>query len=336
MIRSISCTWILLTAAAVTSHDGPARASQAQTTCVPKTEADVLGYLKAEVPPVRVRARIQECGVTFVLDAAGEARFRRAGANEEIIALLAPPRNPSPNAPWIPPVDKQPMMWVPGGQFQLGSRDQESDRDADEAAHLVKVSGFWMDETEVTKEAYRNFVIANPQWQKGRIDPALHDGAYLRDWNGNEFPQGQGDRPVVYISWYAANAYAAWAAKRLPSEAEWEYAARASTSSRYWWGDEFGEKEQRANAGMAAAIARNVATRNPLGLHHMLGNVWEWTSSAYAPYPYNDAREKGDTAASRTVRGGSWGQHGKFLRSANRQSLAPTSSVEQVGFRCAR
>jgi formylglycine-generating enzyme required for sulfatase activity len=231
------------------------------------------------------------------------------------------------------------MVWVPPGEARLGSPPTEEDRDPDiENLHAVAIErGFWLDSMEVTKHAYRRFILAKPQWQKARIDASLHDGNYLRDWNGNEFPSAEGDRPVVNVSWPAAAAYAAWAGKRLPTEAEWEYAARAGTATAYWWGSSFDASRTSASPTGTQAVGAG-ATRNQWGLADMLGNAWEWTSTVFKPYPYvaNDGREDPASVDARSVRGGSAVNGARFLRAAKRHKLPPKTTNEMVGFRCAR
>jgi formylglycine-generating enzyme required for sulfatase activity len=196
-------------------------------------------------------------------------------------------------------------------------------------------SAFWLDTTEVTNAAYRRFVVENPRWQKDRIEKAAHDGNYLRDWSGLDYPRGDDDKPVTYVSWAAAAAYAAWVGKRLPTEAEWEYAARAGTTGPYWWDGPF--DAAHANNGSARLAVGRPGTRNPWGLHDMLGNVAEWVSSLYRPYPYraDDGRESASGSDRRALRGGAWNQRDAFLRVANRNSAPPTAATDQLGFRCA-
>jgi formylglycine-generating enzyme required for sulfatase activity len=328
---------IAVAAAFAVGRTRPVAAQPSNCDAPPYAIEDVESLLKASVPFARLRDLIDACGVTFILDQAGEQRLRAASATSELIALLAPPAAPQPAMSWTPRIDRRPMVWAPPEAFQLGTPDNESPRDADELRHTVAiVRGFWIDTTEVTNEAYRRFVMANPRWQKARLDPALHDGRYLAHWNGNEFPQGEGNRPVVSVSWYAAAAYAQWAGKRLPTEAEWEYAARAGTTGTYWWNGPF--DPGRANNGPSLLPIGGFATGNAWGVFDMLGNASEWVSSLYRPYPYrpDDGRESPSGSDARVVRGGAWNQSAAFLRVANRIQAAPTTTSDQLGFRCAR
>ncbi len=126
------------------------------------------------------------------------------------------------------------MVLIPAGEFEMGRADGISD---EKPVHTVYVDAFYMDIHEVTNAEYKKFIDANPQWQKDRIARRLHDGTYLRPWSGNDYPPGRGDYPVNYVSWYAAMAYAKWAGKRLPTEAEWEKAARGGLVGKgYPWG----------------------------------------------------------------------------------------------------
>ena len=135
------------------------------------------------------------------------------------------------------PIIPDGMVLIPEGEFQMGSNDGNADND-EQPVHTVHLDAFYIDTNEVTNAEFKNFVLANPAWQKDLIDDRFRDDNYLNDWNGNNFPLGQGDHPVRYVSWYAAMAYAVWVDKRLPTEAEWEKAARGGLKRKqYPWGN---------------------------------------------------------------------------------------------------
>ena len=314
-----------------------AHAQQRPADCdIPLTAQDVKEYLSISL--VLTTQKVATCGVTFITDRETERQLRQAGATDQIITMLSPaPASPAAGQRWFTPVDKREMAWIPPGEARLGSAQTEKGRDPDEDQHAVLIgTGFWLDTAEVSNRAFRQFLLARPQWQKGRIDASLHDGSYLRDWKGNDFPVGEDNRPVVQVSWHAAAAYAAWAGKRLPTEAEWEYAARAGSATVYWWGDAF--DSARANVSSKVVDVGSPATRNPWNLSDMLGNVWEWTASLYQAYPYRtaDGRENLRAPGARSVRGGSAVNGEQFLRAANRHQLDPKATIDSVGFRCAR
>lgn len=269
------------------------------------------------------------------------ASSQEGDRTESSVGAGAPTGPKSVSRPNTAPVDTAlPMVLVHAGKFLMGSPTSEHDRDPSELQHQVSVDAFWMDPTEVTNAAFQKFLVANPSWQKAQVMKSdLVDDEYLRDWKNTDYPsKQQGNYPVTEVSWYAAQAYCTWMKKRLPTEAEWEYAARAGTVTAYWWGDKW------ALAGAAGYPARGPdpvgkqAHRNPWNLYDMLGNVREWTSTVYKPYPYNasDGREDPRSGSARTLRGGSWGDYAEFLRSAARTQEAPNFTDGLVGFRCAR
>ncbi len=323
-----SAVALTVVGAGATSH------LQETTGAGPLTREQVEAALKV-LTPRRVAGLVRERGTTFILDAEGERLFRAANSSsaeptllEEIIRLIAPPRDRSAGSEWVAPTDQRQLVWIPAGSFHMGSPDTESGREPDETLHEVRLpNGFWMESTEVTNRAFQRFVLANPDWQKARVDHRFHDGNYLAHWNGNQFPAGQADAPVVYVSWYAARAYAAWAGKRLPTEAEWEYACRAGKRSTYWWGDWF----EAAPAGAFTVPS----AKNPWGLSAMLGGVWEWTSSLYRSYPFkDDGRNDPASRGGRVLRGGSGTSGPAIIRSANRNRDEPERCSDLVGFRC--
>ena len=151
------------------------------------------------------------------------------------------------------------MVLIPAGEFQIGSNDEQP-------GHKVYVDAFYMDEREVTNAQYKAFLMENPFWQKESVDPFFtYKAYYLSDWKGNDYPIGKGNHPVRYVSWYAAMAYAKWAGKRLPTEAEWEYAVRSGLDGLYdmagsvweWCLDEY-------NEDFYGTFPRNGIARNPL------------------------------------------------------------------------
>jgi formylglycine-generating enzyme required for sulfatase activity len=230
------------------------------------------------------------------------------------------------------------MAWIPPGAFNMGSPIFELGRSPYENQHGVAMQwGFWMDTTEVTNQAYRAFILANPEWQKGQLPLGYHDGNYLADWNGTDYPRGTADHPVIRVSWFAARAYAAWAGKRLPNEAEWEYACRAGSTTAFWWGNFF-DGSRANNDHQGTFSVGNPAHRNFWGLYDMSGNVGEWVSSLFNNYPFNvsDGRENPQAGGLHTIRGGAWNTDPPLLRSASRFGSEPAMCALGAGFRCAR
>ncbi len=305
----------------------------------PLTEPAIKELLAGGVPPAGLRRLISTCGIDFGLAdaAATESRLKQIGVAAAALTALAPPSNTTAGATWVSPFDRRQMVFVPAGPLRMGSVATERNRDTDEDTHDVAIpNGFWMDSGEVTNAAYQRFVIARPEWQIGKVRPELQAADYLRGWQGTAFPEGQGDAPVVWVSWHAARAYAAWAGKRLPTEAEWEYGARGGTSTRFWWGNDF--DEQRVLTDPKAASTEQSRRTNTWGIRDGAGSVWEWTSSIYRPYPYvaTDGREDARAAGARTIRGGSRVNGEAFLRSANRSTEEAAGASDLIGFRCVR
>ena len=119
------------------------------------------------------------------------------------------------------------MVLVPAGEYLMGSDSGDSD---EKPIHPVNLNAFYIDRYEVTNAQYKKFIDANPQWQKDKILSQYHDGYYLANWIGNYYPSGKGNHPVVYVSWYAAMAYAKWAKKTLT------HRGRMGESSSRWFG----------------------------------------------------------------------------------------------------
>ena len=242
-------------------------------------------------------------------------------------------RTVEPTPEYQLPVTRQPdpvrvsgdMVLISAGAFQMGSNAPEAFID-EQPVRTVNVAAFSMDEYEVTNAQYKLFVDANPLWQKGRIRASYHDGNYLKHWNGNNYPSGKANHPVVYVSWYAAEAYAMWAGKRLPTEAEWEKAARGGLiGEKYPRGDSIDANSANYGNGVGDTVSVGQYPANDYGLSDMAGNVWEWCSGVY-----------GSIENSRVLRGGSWSSHALDVRVSFRGADIPTSTSNDVGFRCVR
>ncbi len=247
------------------------------------------------------------------------------------------------------------MVLIPAGEFEMGSDDTDAEVH-EQPIHTVYVDAFYMDKYEVTNEQFKAFVDANPQWQKDRIPRSLHNSNYLHDWSGNNYPAGKANYPVTHVSWYGAMAYAAWAGKRLPTEAEWERAARGGHAGlKYPWGNTI--SSVNANYGLNAGDTRVVGSyaANDYGLYDMVGNVWEWCLDAYdgefyfssfRRNPLSDVNTLSNldlvtsdftnVTSWRVLRGGSWFFTAQSARVSGRFGLPPTVTLPFFGFRCVR
>jgi formylglycine-generating enzyme required for sulfatase activity len=196
------------------------------------------------------------------------------------------------------------------------------------------VGSFLIGRTPVTNEAYGRFL----QYNEEAREPDY--------WSDRRFNGAR--QPVVGVSWEDARAFAEWAGGRLPSEAEWEYAARAGTTTRYWWGDEFEAKRVNSRHSGSEWSANQTSPvdafpPNPWGLHDMSGNVWEWVQDCWHS-SYKSAPEDGSTwlepnsgdCGWRVLRGGSWDSIPWLVRSAWRSMFTADTRRTTVGFRLAQ
>jgi formylglycine-generating enzyme required for sulfatase activity len=256
------------------------------------------------------------------------------------------------------------MVLVPAGEFLLGSPDNDPDaRDNEKPQHVIYLPAFYLDRTPVTNAQFRRFIEAGgyadeAYWAEAIEAGRWKEGAYL-DYYSDKFraqpeywddPEWNGDeQPVVGVTWYEALAYALWAGKRLPSEAEWEKAAawvgemnNEGHQRRYPWGNEWaGERANTKEAGLKKTTVvgcYSPAGDSPYGAVDMAGNVWEWCSTRYNDYPYdpNDGREDlgGGDDVFRVLRGGSWYNDRKGARCAPRSRSDPWNRYATRGFRC--
>ena len=196
------------------------------------------------------------------------------------------------------------------------------------------VDAFYMDVYEVTNAQYRKFIDANPQWQKDKALTSIVGDGYLSGWNGNMYPEGKANHPVVNVGWFAAKAYAEWAGKELPTEAQWERAARGTlVGKKYPWGDAKPRKRANYNRYTRRANFRNPPTKevgsyapNKYGLYDMAGNVGEWCLDRLDVDDIHGRYHR--------TRGGSWFSGDKGIQIAKRSQHPVDDSIGTLGFRC--
>ncbi len=235
------------------------------------------------------------------------------------------------------PDDGKEMLFIPAGAFLMGSNEGDSSYQPEQQ---VYVADFYIDCWLVTNAEYKKFVDATghpvPSYQVSWCDTRQ----YNWDPETNMYPQDRRDYPVVLVTWKDAMAYAAWAGKRLLTEAEWERAARGLNGRRYPWGNEF--MPGRCNCketglgGTSPVGAFSTEGDTPEGVVDMVGNVWEWTNSLFRPYPYeaNDGRESRQAAGFRVLRGASWVNDANVAHCLSRLD-GDFQFFNNVGFRCA-
>jgi formylglycine-generating enzyme required for sulfatase activity len=226
------------------------------------------------------------------------------------------------------------MRLIPAGEFTMGT-DETGDADL-RPAHPVYLDAFYIDKYEVTNESYAACVYAGV-CKKTRNPGSITHTTY---YNNPVFA----NYPVLYVDWSMALAYCEWRDARLPTEAEWEKAARGTEHFIYPWGD---KKPDCSYANISGCVGDTTAvdqydkSQSPYGVYGLAGNVWEWTSSLYKPYPYDatDGREDLTVPGKRVTRGGSWHTFGgreANPRTDTRFELDPIYYGAYVGFRCAR
>jgi sulfatase modifying factor 1 len=263
------------------------------------------------------------------------------------------------------------MLLIPAGNFMMGSSTEG--RADEEPVHQVSLDAFYLDKYEVTNKLFQKFVretsYETTAEKEGRAAAVTSGGEWEvipgANWRKPEggktvFESNREEHPVVSISWYDAEAYCRWADKRLPTEAEFEYASRAGTRTIYWWGDGNPGSQRVANiadesakrqfpdlpimAGYDDGYERSAPVGsfdpNPWGLHDMIGNVSEWTADWYDEDYYRNSPERNPTGPFsgkyKVLRGGSWHNGPLSVRAAYRRNSQPGYRYDHFGYRCAK
>jgi formylglycine-generating enzyme required for sulfatase activity len=235
------------------------------------------------------------------------------------------------------------MVYVPGGTFQMGSEEGSSD---ERPVHTVTLDSFWIDQTKVTNAQYATFL--NDLENQAESDVTwleLEDEDCLIEHIDGEFQpkSGYADHPVIEVSWHGAAAYCEWAWGRLPTEAEWEYAARGPQVYTYPWGnrDPTCDLAQYSGCpGEKVEVGSFPDGASWCGALDMAGNVWEWVADWYDADYYETSPSNNPTGPEwdkyRVLRGGSWNSPPDDMRSANRHRQSPDITLDYAGFRCVR
>jgi formylglycine-generating enzyme required for sulfatase activity len=223
------------------------------------------------------------------------------------------------------------MVLVPAGEFSMGSPEGDPD---EKPAHKVLINAFLMDKYEVTVKQYAAFLQ-----ESGGDRPS--------EWKTMNKTSNQ-NRPVMGVDWAEAARYCKWAGKRLPTEAEWEKAARGTDGRLYPWGNDpptplhanYGKKEWNNHEALVP-VGTLEAGKSPYGIYDMAGNVWEWVSDWYDHDYYKHSPSESpagpSTGGFKVIRGGSWNTSARNLRAADRYFDPPSFRSQYVpGFRCAK
>ncbi len=236
---------------------------------------------------------------------------------------------------FVNPTDGSRLVHVPAGVFRMGN---DAGPPPERPAHTVTLDGFFIAQHPVTNAQYRRFVTAT-----GHRVPFLDDARAARE-NGDgqrrRPPDGRGAHPVVLVSWHDARAYCRWAGGRLPTEAEWEKAARGGlVGKNYPWGDEI-RRDSANYDNPAGTTPVGKYPPNGYGLSDMAGNVWEWVADWYAPEYYATSPDRNphgpQTGRVKVLRGGAWLLFPEFCRVSYRFRNNPDFRFNLIGFRLAR
>lgn len=227
---------------------------------------------------------------------------------------------------WVSPIDGVEMVGVPAGEFIMGRDDAIYERES--PAHTVFLDAFYIDKLEVTNDLYRTCLEAGGCLEIER--PEYFENPDLAD------------HPVINVDIEMARRYCGWAGKRLPTEAEWEKAARGTDERTFPWGEgiDCDHAQYKECGGQTVPVGSYPLRASPYGALDMAGNVWEWAPDLFVEDYYQDSPERNPTGGDRgnefVFRGGSWTESGDLLSSSYRTWYNPNAQYYNLGFRCVR
>ena len=262
-----------------------------------------------------------------------------------------PTSSPEPTSTHIP-VDNTVMIYVPAGDFPMGSGSSSPKKE--QPQHIVFLDAFWIDQTEITNIKFEIFINETAyktdsekrgeSWVYSGGKWLEQTGAYWSQPNGSGSNlRGKSEHPAVHISWNDAYAYCAWRGGRLPTEAEWEKAARGTTASSYPWGNA-SPSPQYLNYNLSirdtVAVGSYPQGASPYNIYDLSGNVWEWVSDWYGENYYQvspSSNPQGPSSGNKRVfRGGSWDDISSAVTATVRVGYNPSVTSSSIGFRCAK
>jgi sulfatase modifying factor 1 len=229
--------------------------------------------------------------------------------------------------------DEVELVHIPAGEFTMGHKDSYDTL----PVRRMNLPAFFIDKYEVTNKRYKRFIDATGYKVPWSQDPAV--AAYAWIWQERMYPQGKSDDPVVLVSWNDAKAFCTWAGKSIPTEAQWEKAARGANGKPYPWGNTWeAAKANTAESGLkqTAPVGAFKEDVSEYGVNDLAGNVSEWVEEWFAPYEGNPMTNYEERNKYKVLRGGSWDYSRSIANGYHRQYALPQSQMAAIGFRCVK
>ena len=257
--------------------------------------------------------------------------FLLVAAAQSLQVVPAPPKGK----------DRAPMVEIPAGSFPMGVPPGDRDGGRDEyPRHEVLLDTFLIDQFEVTNGRYSEFVKnTNHRVPQNPTNPTRNL------WQGNTISESLAERPVINVDWFDADAYCRWAGKRLPTEAEWEKAAKGTSDRRFPWGNveptakHLNYNQRWIGEKTLMPVGSYEAGKSPYGVYDVVGNVWEWVNDWYDARYYERSPSKNpkgpQEGTKKVIRGAGWQNETPTVRIFTRVESDPMMRNESTGFRCA-